>query len=928
MSEDSTNTNTLASAYDPAQVEDAWYAFWEEQRLFHAEPQPGAKTFTVVIPPPNITGMLTMGHVLNNSLQDIFVRWHRLLGENTVWIPGTDHAGIATQTVVEKTLKKEEGKSRHDFGREEFLKRVWEWREKYGDIITRQLRKLGVSCDWDRTVFTMDPALSVAVREVFIRLYKKGLIYRGKRIINWDPVAHTALSDEEVVYKDQQGKLWHIRYPVMVDGKPSENEYLVVATTRPETMLGDTAVAVHPDDERYQKYIGKTVFLPLMEREIPVVADTYVEAEFGSGVVKITPAHDPNDFEVAQRHDLPRINVMNVDASINELGGAYAGLDRYDARKRIVADLEEQGFMEKIEEYANSVGFSDRTDVPVEPYLSDQWFISMSSLAAPALEVVRDGVVTFHPERWVKTYEHWMTNIRDWTISRQLWWGHRIPVFYCDACGWQDAMQEMPAQCPACSATQLRQDEDVLDTWFSSWLWPFSVHSWPQDSMDLRTFYPTSVLVTGPDIIFFWVARMIMAGLEFMPEIPLPDGSPRTEAKDLVPFHDVYFTSIIRDEKGRKMSKSLGNSPDPLDVIAEYGADALRFTVAYLAPLGQDVLFSTQKCEIGRNFANKLWNAGRFLLMNKQKVEEKGEWQFRDKHWQKADGSMDLSIAAGEMDLEDRWIFSRLHATIGTLRETMEKYRVTEMSKVLYEFIWHDFCDWYIELIKERLYSPDEKLQRITLERALRVYDAILHLLHPIMPFITEEIWHKMEPGRDGVSLMVQRLPEMDSALIDEAAVAKMNFLQSLVEGVRTIQGEMNVPAGKSLSVVINCQDEGQVATLNENRHFLARLARIANIEAAVGAKRPPLSASTVVFGADLFVPLAGLIDIDVEKKRLEKEIGRIAGLLKGIDSKLGNAKFVENAPADVIEREKEKQTSFGRTLEKLHTNLQSLENE
>ena len=923
---DNLNPAQLAPAYDPAQVEDAWYAFWEQQRLFHAEPDPGRKSFTVVIPPPNITGMLTMGHVLNNTLQDVFVRWHRMLGENAVWIPGTDHAGIATQTVVEKTLKKDEGKSRHDLGREEFLGRVWEWRGKFGDIIIRQLRKLGVSCDWDRTVFTMDEGLSDAVREVFIRLYKKGLIYRGKRIINWDPVSHTALSDEEVVYKEQQGKLWHIRYPVMIDGKPSDSEFLVVATTRPETMLGDTAVAVHPDDERYQKYIGKTVFLPLMEREIPVVADAYVEWSFGTGVVKITPAHDPNDFEVAGRHDLPRINVMNVDASINEEGGAYAGLDRYDARKRIVADLEEQGMLEKIEDYTHSVGFSDRTDVAVEPYLSDQWFVAMQTLAEPALQVVRDGVVKFYPERWVKTYEHWMTNIRDWTISRQLWWGHRIPVFHCDACGWEDALHENPQTCPKCGAAGVRQDEDVLDTWFSSWLWPFSVHHWPKDTMDLRAFYPTSVLVTGPDIIFFWVARMIMAGLEFMPEIPLPDGSPRTEAKDLVPFHDVYFTSIIRDEKGRKMSKSLGNSPDPLDVIAEYGADALRFTVAYLAPLGQDVLFSTKKCEIGRNFANKLWNAGRFLLMNRQKVEDQGEWLYSDGAWHAADGSTEAD--SGDLPLEDRWIFSRLQESTGALHETMERYRVNDMAKALYEFIWHDFCDWYIELIKERLYSSDARVQRETLARALRIYDAILHLLHPIMPFITEEIWHKVQPGRDGMSLMTQSLPVADTAQIDEAAVAQMGFLQSLVEGVRTIQGEMNVPAGKSCDVVINCLDEAQVRAVQENTHFLARLARIGSIDAAVGATRPRLSASTVVAGADVFVPLEGLIDIAVEKQRLEKEIQRVSGLLKGIDSKLGNAKFVDNAPADVVEREKEKQASFSRTLEKLQTNLQSLEND
>ncbi|MCB2203769.1 valine--tRNA ligase [bacterium] len=929
MSDDSTPTNTLASAYDPAAVEDQWYHFWEQEGLFHAEADPDRKPFTIVIPPPNITGMLTMGHVLNNSLQDVFLRWHRLKGEHTCWIPGTDHAGIATQTVVEKTLKREEGKSRHDLGRDAFLERVWEWREKFGDIIFRQLRKLGVACDWDRTVFTMDESLSRAVREVFIRLYKKDLIYRGKRIINWDPVAHTALSDEEVVYKEQNGKLWHIRYPIMTDGKPSTTDFLVVATTRPETMLGDTAIAVHPEDERYAQLIGKTVLLPLMDREIPIVGDTYVEKDFGTGVVKITPAHDPNDFEVGARHDLEQINVMDVDASINDNGGAYAGLDRYEARKRIVADLEAKGLMEKIEDYTHSVGFSDRTDVAIEPYLSDQWFLAMKTLAEPALEVVRDGTVKFYPERWTKTYEHWMTNIRDWTISRQLWWGHRIPVFYCDACGWEDAMQEMPAQCPTCGASdKLRQDEDVLDTWFSSWLWPFSVHGWPEDSDALRYFYPTSVLVTAPDIIFFWVARMIMAGLEFMPDVPLPDGSPRTDKKDLVPFHAVYFTSIIRDEQGRKMSKSLGNSPDPLDVIAEYGADALRFTVAYLAPLGQDVLFSSQKCEIGRNFANKVWNAGRFLLMNKEKMEANGEWRFREGHWHQNEAVVNLAVTTPQMELEDRWIYSRLHETIRTLHETMDRYRVNDMSKTMYEFVWHDFCDWYIELIKDRLYSPDEKLRRITLERALYVYDAMLKLLHPIMPFITEEIWHKMESGREGLSIMEQSLPELKEEYINDDAVQQMTFLQSLVDGVRTIQGEMNVPAGKSCDVVINCHDEAQQKAIEENTHFLKRLARINEVTAGSGLSRPALSATTVVAGADVYVPLEGLIDVAVERKRLEKEIGRISGLLKGIDSKLGNAKFLDNAPADVVERERDKQNNFRRMLEQLESNLKSLEND
>ncbi|MCZ7554942.1 MAG: valine--tRNA ligase [Bacteroidia bacterium] len=914
MSDTSSPASPSSTAYDPAQVEDSWYAFWEEQRLFHAEPESTKNPFTVVIPPPNITGMLTMGHVLNNTLQDIFLRWRRLSGDHACWIPGTDHAGIATQTVVEKTLKRDEGKSRHDLGREEFLKRVWEWRGTYGDIIIRQLRKLGVSCDWERTVFTMDPGLSHAVREAFIRLYKKGLIYRGKRIINWDPAAHTALSDEEVVYKEQQGKLWHIRYPVVIDGAPSATDFIVVATTRPETMLGDTAVAVHPEDERYTHLIGKTVLLPLMQREIPVIADDYVETAFGTGVVKITPAHDPNDFEVGARHGLPQINVMNVDASINELGGAYAGLDRYEARKRIVADLEELGLMEKIEDYTHSVGYSDRTDVAIEPYLSDQWFLSMRSLAAPALQVVRDGTIRFHPERWVKTYEHWMTNIRDWTISRQLWWGHRIPVYYCDTCGWMDALHETPASCPSCSAA-VRQDEDVLDTWFSSWLWPFSVHHWPTDSPDLRYFYPTSLLVTAPDIIFFWVARMIMAGLEFMPDIPLPDGSKRSEAKDLVPFHDVYFTSIIRDEKGRKMSKSLGNSPDPLDVIAEYGADALRFTVVYLAPLGQDVLFSTQKCELGRNFANKLWNAGRFLLLYKQRLQDAGSWTgFGD------------TVDTEAMGIEDRWIFSRYHATIRDLRDGMDRFRVNEMAKILYDFIWHDFCDWYIELIKDRLYSDDSSVQLRTLQRALHIYDGILRLLHPIMPFITEELWHRLDERRAGASIMTQQHPVLHERMIDAAADGEMNFLQALVEGVRTILGEMNVPAGKSCDVHIACSSDWQLAAVNENTHFLRRLARINEVRSGMEVKRPRLSASAVVAGAEVFVPLEGLIDIDVERKRLEKEIARVTGLVNGIDSKLGNAKFLSNAPEDVVARERDKQAAFRLNLEKLHANLHSLD--
>lgn len=921
------STKEIAKAYSPADVEDKWYAQWEKKKIFHAEPDPRKEPYTIVIPPPNITGMLTMGHILNNTLQDIYIRWNRMDGKNACWIPGTDHAGIATQTVVEKTLKAEEGKSRHDLGREDFIKRVWQWRDKYGSIIIQQLRKLGVSCDWDRTVFTMDEGLSTAVREVFIRLYNKGLIYRGKRIINWDPVSHTALSDEEVNHKQQKGKLYYFRYPLLLDGRASTTEFLVVATTRPETMLGDTAVAVNPHDERYQTHIGKSVLLPLMNREIPVVADDYVDSSFGTGVVKVTPAHDPNDFEIAQRHRLPAINVMDVDASINEYGGKYSGQDRFVARKNIIADLTELGLVEKIDDYENSVGYSERTDVPIEPFLSDQWFVKMKPLATRALEVVQNGTITFSPERWVKTYEHWMTNIRDWCISRQLWWGHRIPVFYCDACSWQDALHEAPTQCPSCGKNSFRQDEDVLDTWFSSWLWPFSVHHWSRDSEHLRYFYPTHLLVTAPDIIFFWVARMIMAGLEFMPDIPKSNGEQRVDDKDLVPFSHVYFTSIIRDEKGRKMSKSLGNSPDPLEVIAEYGADALRFTVIYLAPLGQDVLFSKEKCEIGRNFANKIWNAGRFLLTKKQTIEEKGEWKYQQRRWFRAGADVmeSMPLAPAVLELEDQWIMSQLHSTIKSIRASVENYRVNEVSKILYEFIWHDYCDWYLELIKERLYSDDEALQRRTLERALSIYDSFLRLLHPFMPFITEEIWHAIEPRTENESISTASLPVLDQNFIHAEAVEKMTYVQNVVDCVRTIRGEMNIPPSLSCSVVINCHDHRNAETLQQNMHFLQRLAKIESVQAGIGMQKPSFAASGVVQGDDVFIPLEGLIDIETEKKRLLKELKRIEGLVASIDAKLGNEKFLSSAPMEVIEREREKLETFSRTKQKLSSNLESL---
>ena len=652
--------SSLSRAYDPAEVEKKWYSTWEERGYFHADPQSDKPAYSIVIPPPNVTGMLTLGHVLNNSLQDILIRFEKLRGREVCWVPGTAHAGIATQGKVEAQLRQEKGLGRHDLGREKFLEHMWQWKEKYGGTIIRQLRSIGCACDWERERFTLDPKLSAAVQEVFIRLYNKGLVYKGKRIINWCPKSGTALSDEEVIYREEKGKLWYFRYPYS-DG----SGYVVIATTRPETMLADTAVAVHPEDARYRDKLGKTLTLPLVGREIPLIADDYVEREFGSGAVKITPAHDPNDYEVGLRHGLDMPEVMNDDGTMNKQAGAdFDGLDRYQARKLVLQKMEELGLLEKTEEHIHQVGYSERGNVAVEPRLSDQWFVKMEELAKPALEVVEQGRVRFHPQRWVKTYRHWMENIKDWCISRQLWWGHRIPAYYCTQCNKLYVSKESPALC-VCGCKAFKQDPDVLDTWFSSWLWPFSVFDWPEESRELKRFYPTQSLVTGPDIIFFWVARMIMAGLEFTGDIP---------------FSDVYFTSIIRDEEGRKMSKSLNNSPDPIDVVAQYGADALRFTMAYIAPLGQDIRYSNEKCELGRNFANKLWNLVRFRL-SKGAVSS---------DWQDLEG-----LPAERLRADDKWILARLQRIVKATGESLQRFSFNEAARNLYDFIWNEFCDWY-----------------------------------------------------------------------------------------------------------------------------------------------------------------------------------------------------------------------------------------
>ena len=868
--------------FEPNKIEDKWYSYWEEKKLFHSEPDPEKEPYTIVIPPPNVTGMLHLGHILNNTIQDIYIRYKRMKGFNACWVPGTDHASIATEAKVIKHLKSL-GIDKYEIGREKFLEYCWEWTHKYGGIIFKQLRKLGVSLDWDRTRFTMDDHYYRKVIEAFVKLYKEGLIYRGYRMVNWDPASKSAISDEEVIYKEVKGKLWHIKYPVI-----GSDEFVVVATTRPETMLGDTAVAVHPEDERYKHLIGKKVLLPIVEREIPIIADEYVDREFGTGVVKITPAHDPNDYEIGHRHNLEFINIFNPDASLNENApGKYRGLDRDVAQKKIVEELKEKGFLVKEEDYTHKVGFSDRGGVPIEPYLSEQWFMKMSELAKPALEVVRKGLIKFHPEHWVKTYEHWMTNIKDWCISRQLWWGHRIPVWYHKETG-EIYCEVNPPE----DIENWEQDEDVLDTWASSWLWAQDVFTTEED---LSYYYPTNLLVTGPDIIFFWVARMIIAGMHFRNE--------RKTDEEKIPFRDVYFTSIIRDAKGRKMSKSLGNSPDPIDVINEYGADALRFTITYIAPLGQDVLFSVEKTEIGRNFANKIWNAGRFLLMNAENIQT------------------DKSLINSNIDFTDKWIYSRLHKTLKNMENALDSFDITGATKIIYSFVWNDFCDWYIELSKKRLYSDSAEEQRATLTRGLDIFEKILKMIHPFMPFISEELWHAIEKRKEGESISVSEFPEYDEKKIDEVAEKEIEFLQSIVTSIRNIRGELNVPPSKAIDVYLKCDK-----ITDEISGYLKSLIKINQIVASPTIEKPKSSASAVVKDCEIYVPLEGVIDLAAEKERISKEIARLEGALKGVNKKLENEKFVNNAPPEVVEKERMKKSDWENKIAKLKEFLSEIE--
>ena len=871
----------LPKNYAPREFEDRIYAEWCERGYFKPDPDPKKPPFSIVIPPPNVTGQLHMGHALDETLQDILVRTKRMQGYSTLWVPGTDHAGIATQIKVEEQLRVNEGLTRYDLGRERFLERVWDWKHQYGNRIINQLKKLGASADWDHERFTMDEGCSRAVREVFVNLYEKGLIYRGYRIINWCPNCRTALSDAEVEYTEQPGAFWHIRYPVK-----DSDEYITVATTRPETMLGDTAVAVNPSDERYTHLVGKTLILPLVGREIPIIADDYVESDFGTGCVKITPAHDPNDFEVGKRHELPIIKVMNDDATISaEFGGKYAGMDRYDARRAMVADLDEQGYLVKTEQYSHNVGTCYRCKTTVEPLTSDQWFVKMEPLAKPALEAVTSGNIKFEPERFAKTYINWMENCHDWCISRQLWWGHRIPAFYCDACGKMTVSKTDVTTCPDCGAP-VRQEEDVLDTWFSSALWPFSTLGWPDKTSDLARYYPTNVLVTGYDIIFFWVARMIFSGLEHMGEKP---------------FSTVFIHGLVRDAQGRKMSKSLGNGIDPLQIIDEYGADALRFALATGNAPGNDMRFSDEKIESARNFANKLWNASRFVLMNLE------------------DGDTPTLPSEDKLALEDKWILTRLNALCRSVNENINNYELGIALAEIYSFTWDCFCDWYIEMAKSRIFEKDSEGAKCARSVLLYTLSAILRLLHPYMPFITEEIYSAL-PGCDG-SIMVASYPEADAVLDFAEEATDIDRVIAAIVAIRQRRAEMNVPPSKKAKLYIVTKYS---ETFNRTAKILEKLASTSEVF-LVDSYDADDAVQIVTDAGRFFIPMSDVIDFEKEKIRLTGELTRIAGEIERLEKKLSNEGFVAKAPAAVVEGERAKLAKYNEAKESLVAALAKL---
>ncbi|MDP1853155.1 MAG: valine--tRNA ligase [Candidatus Omnitrophota bacterium] len=933
--------NEIPSRYNPKEVEEKWYKFWEENKLFSAKPTPNKKPFCIVIPPPNVTGILHMGHALNNFIQDILTRYQRMKGSEALWIPGTDHAGIATQNVVEKKLAKE-GKKRQDLGRDEFLKEVWKWREEYGSTIIKQLKKLGASCDWERTRFTMDEGYSDAVLEVFIHLYNKGLIYRGKRIINWCPRCSTALSDEEAPYKELEGQLYYIRYPIKVTShtlagtgqsypcghrpvtrkKQKTINYVVVATTRPETMLGDTAVAVNPKDKRYKDLIGKTVILPLVEREIKIIADNFVDPKFGTGAVKVTPAHDPNDYQMGLRHNLEFINIMQVDGVLNSNAGEYDGMDRFEARQAIVNDLKERKLLEKIEPHMHSVGHCYRCSTVIEPYLSNQWFVKMKPLSKLALEAVKKGEIKFYPKRWTKVYLNWMENIQDWCISRQIWWGHRMPVYYCKNCYKPQASgsklqtekekpaadkgifvsKNKPEKCPDCGSSDIYQDEDVLDTWFSSWLWPFATFGWPftsykpqaasdkQKSLqqdELNYFYPTSVLVTAQEIIFFWVARMIMAGFEFMGKKP---------------FSDVYIHGTVRDDTGKKMSKSLGNIIDPLEIINEFGSDALRFSIISLTSVGQDVFLSRNKFEYGRNFANKVWNASRYTIMNLKPEEI----------------NVDLcAYSKGISGLAEKWILSRFYSALDRIEKALKQYKINEAAKVMYEFFWHNFCDWYLEFSKLTLG------RRQTQVVLYKVLEKSLRVMHPFLPHLTEEIWHNL-PGTKS-SIMTESWPHLQKQFISKTTDKQMQVLIDLISLIRNIRSEWHILEHAEIECIIKTTDKASKKLIQENDIYLKKLAKLGQIKIVEKAEDVSMCASGVAGKLDFYIPLEKLIDLTKEKERLSKQIQSFEAQFKALRERLKNKEFLKKAPNEVVEKEKIRLEELSKLIKRIGDNLKVL---
>ena len=881
----------LAKTYDPKGIEDRIYQKWLDKKYFHAEVDHSKTPFTIVIPPPNITGQLHMGHALDNTMQDILIRYKRMQGYNALWQPGTDHASIATEVKIIETLKKQ-GISKEDLGREGFLEKAWDWKREYGGRIISQLKKLGSSCDWDRERFTMDEGCNKAVTEVFCKMHEKGWIYKGSRIINWCPVCNTSISDAEVEYEEQAGHFWHIKYPLIEeDGSVSTTRFLEFATTRPETMLGDTAVAVNPEDERYQDIVGRKLLLPIVNRQIPIIADPYVDREFGTGVVKITPAHDPNDFEVGKRHNLPEINILNDDATINENGGKFKGMDRYEARAAIVKELDEMGLLVRIEDYSHNVGTHDRCKTTIEPMIKKQWFVKMDELIKPAAKAVRDGEIKLIPPRMEKTYFNWTDNIRDWCISRQLWWGHRIPAYYCDECGETVVAKEMPAKCPKCGCTHFTQDPDTLDTWFSSALWPFSTLGWPEQTEDLKYFYPTDVLVTGYDIIFFWVIRMIFSGYEQMGEKP---------------FKTVLFHGLVRDSQGRKMSKSLGNGIDPLEIIDQYGADALRLTLITGNAPGNDMRFYYEKVESSRNFANKIWNASRFIMMN---MPEEG-----------------LKVTDPALEPADKWILSKLNKLIREVTDNMDSFELGIAVSKVYDFIWDEFCDWYIEMVKPRLYNSDDQGSKdAALWTLQNVLINALKLLHPYMPFITEEIFCTLQSTEE--SIMISKWPEYTKAWEFEKEEGEIEIIKEAVRGIRNVRSEMNVPPSRKAQVFVVSENENITNAFTEGKLFFEALAYAS--EVTIQKDKDGIAedaVSVVIPNATLYIPFAELVDIKQEIERLQKEEKRLLGELSRVNGMLGNERFISKAPQAKIDEEKEKLQKYTQMMEQVKNRLQQLE--